>query len=231
MVNIDGHIQRDPIFREQSEIYASLGGQTPIRVFSSISRGETMNDVIESLFQTGSSGWQAGENFGHFEMQLRDILDDMEEKKLVQNTPDGWELTGYGGTWRTQMDQANHTLMELVNDNHIAASYFEASDGDLVYEGEDTVGNLYNALGFNMLADSHPEALPVLYILGEEVNDGEVPEEYMDAVEQLSTVGLLEYDATEEGSLENVEITEMGRRVYDDVVLDDRETVADHYGL
>ena len=230
MVDIDGHIQRDPAFREQSKIYSVLGGETPIRVFSGISRGLNMNDVIEELFETGSGGWQAGERLGHFEMQLQDVLQELEDEKLVQSTDDGWQLTSYGQTWRTQLDSAHQEFLGMMDDDLMARSYFEADDG-LVFRGEDTLGDLYATLGFNLVADTYPEALPALYILGEGLNDGEVPHEYGEALEHLQSMDLVEDIEQEENREYHPEITEIGQRVYDEIVLDDREVIKNHYRL
>lgn len=251
MTDFKGHIQKDPLFREQANVYSTIGGELPIRIFSSISNGMNMNELAEKLIDFDDR-WDEDANFQTFELQARDILEEFEEEKLVQSGNDGWNLTHYGEQWREQMDVANKTLLSLLNDNEIAASRFEAEDSQLIYRGDETLGDMYNALGFNVRIDEYPEALPALHILAEDVNNGTVPGDYSEGVEQLELMGMVETEA--DGSLEtdinNVdpsnmdsafydrdsgpsdpEITEIGRRIYDEVVLSDREFVAEHYGL
>lgn len=229
MVDIDGHVQKDPLFREQAEIYSSVGGGLPIKILSSISGDEDMNELASKLIDFDDR-WREEGNFQTFEMQARDILDDLEEKKLIQNGNTGWSLTQYGQQWRAQLDSANQTLLELINEDEIAPSRFEAGDGQIVYNGEETLGDFYNALGFNVIHDAYPEALPALHILAEGENDGVVPAEYDEGLEQLQIMGMVE-DVDYDGSTSEPEITEVGQRVYDEIVLDDREFVAEHYGL
>lgn len=229
MTDIDGHVQNDPLFREQSEIYSSLGGELPIRIFSSISGGMNMNGLADRLIDFDDR-WNEQGNFQTFELQARDAIDQFEDKKLIQDGNDGWSLTNYGQQWRAQIDAANQTLLDLVNDNKIAASRFEAESGQIVYNGENTLGDFYNALGFNVGVEPYPEALPALHILAEDANDGEVPQDYIDGVEQLELMGMAQNTDYDGDTLET-DITEIGQRIYDEVVLDDREFVAQHYGL
>lgn len=229
MVDIDGHVQKDPLFREQAEIYSSLGGELPIRIFSSISGGENMNELADKLIDFDDR-WREEGNFQTFEMQARDIIDDLEEKKLIQDANSGWNLTQYGQQWRAQLDSANQTLLGLITDEEIAPSRFEAEDRQVVYNGEETLGDFYHALGFNVRQEAYPEALPALHILAEDGNDGVVPVDYEDGVEQLQIMGMVE-DVKYDGEVLEPEITEVGQRVYDDVVIDDRDFVAEHYGL
>ncbi len=235
MVDIEGHIQKDPLFREQAQIYSSLGGDLPIKIFSSISGGENMNELASKLIDFNDR-WREEGNFQTFEMQARDIIEDLDEENLVQLEDNGWALTEYGQQWRAQLDSANQTLLGLVADGELAASRFEAEDRQVIYNGEETLGDFYHALGFNVGQDAYPEALPALYILAEGVNDGVIPADYEDGVEQLHIMGMVK-NMNEDGSYEqqgdsiDPEITEVGQRVYDEVVLDDREFVAEHYGL
>lgn len=222
---LDGHIQKDPIFREMADIYSTLGGKLPTRIFSGISEGKNMNEIADRLIEVGDSEHHTEENVGMFLAQAKDIIEDFEEKKLVQEEGSEWHLTNYGQKWRAQMDAANYTLTSLVNDGVIAASQFEAEDGQIIYNGEGTLGDFYSALGFNVEVDAYPEALPVMHILGEEVNNGEVPPDYSDAAEQLEIMGMVENTDTA------LELTEVGTKMYEEVVLDDREFVKDHYGF
>lgn len=228
---LDGHVQNDPVFREMADIYTTIGGELPVRIFSSISKGMNMNDVAERLIEVGDREWHKEENTDMFMAQARDMIDEFEEKKLVQSGNHGWNLTRYGQQWRAQMDAANETLTSLMHDDAIAASRFEAGDGQIVYNGEETLGDFYSALGFNVGSDAYPEALPVLHILGEGVNNGEIPSDYEAAVEQLEIMGMVQNTDYEGEGAMTPELTEVGQRMYEEVVLDDREFVKDHYGL
>lgn len=227
----DGHVQNDPVFREMADVYSTIGGELPVRIFSSISDGMNMNELAERLIDFEDREWHTEGHMDMFEAQVRDMIDEFEEKKLIQEQNGDWALTSYGQSWRTQMDSANQTLLSLVNNDHIAASRFEAENRQLIYNGIETMGDVYNALGFNVGVEPYPETLPVLHILGEDLNDGEIPRDYIDGVEQLEIMGMLEdaeYDG--KGAL-TPEMTEVGQRIYDEVVLDDREFVKEHYGL
>lgn len=228
-IEIDGHVQDDPLLNEQAEIYSTLAGELPIRIFSSISSGMNMNDLADKLLDFDDR-WAEEGNFQMFEMQARDILDELEDNKLVQDGNNGWDLTSYGEQWRAQMDSADQTLRNLIGDNEIAASEFEAEDGQLVYQGEETVGDIYSALGFNVGVEPRPEALPALYILAEEENDSIVPADYADGVEMLEVMGMAE-NTDYDGETLETEITEVGQRVYDEIVVDDNEFLAEFYGF
>jgi len=230
---LDGHVQNDPVFREMADIYSTIGGELPAMIFSNISHGRNMNELADRLIEVGERSWHTEENMDMFMAQAQDIIEEFEEKKLVQSEEKGWNLTRYGQQWRAQMDAANQTLTNLMHDDVIAASRFEAGDGQIVYDGDETLGNFYSALGFNVGSDAdvYPEALPVLHILGEDVNDSEVPADYSEAVEQLELMGMVQdTDYDSEGSM-SPELTEIGSRIYEEVVLDDREFVKEHYGL
>ena len=228
-IDIDGHIQDDPLLNEQAEIYSTLAGELPMRIFYSISSGMNMNDLADKLLDFDDR-WAEEGNFQMFEMQARDILDELEDNKLVQDGNNGWSLTNYGQQWRAQMDSADQTLRNLIGDNEIAASEFEAEDGQLVYQGEETLGNIYSALGFNMGVEPNPEALPALYILAEGENDGNVPADYADGVEMLEVMGMAK-NTDYDGETLGTEITEVGQRVYDEIVVDDNEFLAEFYGF
>lgn len=219
------------MFREQSEIYASLGGETALKLFTGISKGKNANEIIEEFIDTETPGWSSGDRAGGFEIRLQPLLDGMEDKKLVQSSPGGWELTNYGQTWRTQLDSAMMTFNQMADDGLVARSYFEAEDGELVYTGEPTMGDVYQTLGFNVLNDAYPETLPAMYIMGEGVNDNEVPREYETALEKLSHLGFVEDIEWDQNGDYHAELSEVGEKVYEDIVLDDRETIAGHYGL
>ena len=228
---LDGHIQNDPVFREMADIYSTIGGELPVRIFSSISNEMNMNDLAERLLDLEERDWHRESNMDMFMTQARDMLDEFEDKKLVQDGNNNWSLTNYGQHWRAQMDSANQTLLQLINDDLLAASRFEADDGQIIYNGEETLGDFYSVLGFNVRAEPYPESLPVLHILGGELNDGEVPRDYIDGVEQLEMMGMItDTDYDSEGPM-RPEITEIGQRIYDEVVLDDREFVKEQYGL
>jgi len=230
-MELDGSLQQDPIFRDQSEIYAALGGETALKLFTGISQGKNANEIIEEFIDTETPGWSSGDRAGGFEIRLQPVLDNMQDKKLIQSSSDGWQLTNYGQTWQRQIDSAMMSFNQMADEGMVAQSYFEADDGELVYTGEPTMGDVDHTLGFNVLNDAYPETLPAMYIMGEGVNDNEIPQEYGTALEKLSHLGFVEdVDWDQEGDF-YAELSEVGERVYDEIVLDDRETIADHYGL
>jgi len=228
-IEIDGDIQDDPLLNEQTEIYSILAGQLPISIFSSISSGMNMNELADRLVDFDDRWAEEGE-FRMFEIQARDMINELEDNKLVQSEKNGWSLTNYGQRWRTQIDSADQTLHDLIGDNEIAASKFEAGDGQLVYQGEETIGDFYSALGFNVGVESNPEALPALYILAEGENNGFVPADYADGVEMLEAMGMVENTDYNGEELEP-DITEVGQRVYDEIIVEDNEFLAEFYGF
>lgn len=228
--SIDGHIQDDPALNEMADIYSTIGGELPVRVFSSISQGVSMNELAEDLIDSDGRSWHEEKNMDMFLLQAQDILEDFEQKNLIQQANNNWRVTSYGKQWKNQMDSARGLLLDLLNEDIIGYTGIE-DDSKVDYRGEETLGDFYQALGFNMSQETSPEALPVLHILGGNLNDGEVPRDYEDGAEQLGIIGMIEdadYDGKE--SLNPV-LTEVGQRIYEDVVLEDREFVEDHYGL
>lgn len=245
-IEIDGHIQDDPVLNLQAETYSTLGGDLPAKIFLNFSNGFDVNNFLGELID-GDNRWSEG-NLQSFEHQARDILGELDEINMIQSEPQGWNLTSYGKQWQEHMASADRTLRSLIDDGEIASPEFGGEAGQLIYRGEETVGEIYRALGFNMGAEATPEALPALYILAEGVNDSVVPADYVDGVEMLELVGMVTdvdytgededaeipgagqrgYEGYEGGDLEP-EITEVGQRIYDEVVVEDNEFLQDFF--
>lgn len=225
--------QHDPVFREQAEVYSLLGGEVPVRMFQGIEKGASLNDLMEELIDEDFRGMDNdGEPQPGVTRQLLHSFDGMAEKNLVQRAANSWVLTGYGESWYGQMQDAINVMEELVEDDVVSGgTELSGVEAALLFEGPEDIGDLYAVLGYDLNGgDEYPEALPAFHLLHE--NQGEAPARYVDAVEQLWHMDIVEsYSLSDSGDEVIAPLTAVGERVYSDVLMEDREMVKDHYGL